>query len=203
MLVPILVAITFHEVAHGYTAYILGDPTAKNAGRLTLNPIKHLDPIGTIALFLIHIGWAKPVPIQPAFFEDPRRGLILTSLAGPAANIGLAAVFAALFHLLSFGAGGIIATGSPGLVQPLLYMCQIGVLINIALAVFNLLPVPPLDGSNILLGLLPPELGQMVQQYSTFGIVILIVLLFSGLVQHVIFPIIRGISSVFMVPMPI
>src|SRR6056297_3762640 len=84
--IPVLSAITFHEVAHGYSAYLLGDPTAKNAGRLTLNPIKHLDPIGAIALFLVKVGWAKPVPINPRYFKNPQKGIILVSLAGPVAN---------------------------------------------------------------------------------------------------------------------
>ena len=103
--VPVLMAITFHEVAHGYTAYLLGDPTAKNAGRLTLNPIKHLDPIGALALFLVKVGWAKPVPIDPRYFANPRKGMILVSLAGPVTNFILAVLFGLLFHLLLFGYG--------------------------------------------------------------------------------------------------
>jgi len=198
--IPVLSAITMHELAHGYIAYLLGDPTAKNAGRLTLNPIKHLDPIGTIALFLVKIGWAKPVPINAAYFANPRQGLILVSVAGPATNFLLAVVFALIFHLLSallYTSAG--ATTLPVL-QPLMYMCQAGVLINIGLGVFNLLPVPPLDGSNILAGILPPNLAQAFLRHSTYGFIILIVLLISGGAQKVIIPLIYGIGG-FLVPL--
>ena len=198
--VPVLLAITLHEVAHGYTAYLLGDPTAKNAGRLTLNPIKHLDPIGAIALFLVKIGWAKPVPINAAYFANPRQGLILVSIAGPAVNFLLSAVFALLFHLLSALLYTSAGSAALPVLKPLLYMCQAGVLINIGLAVFNLLPVPPLDGSNILAGMLPPRLAQSFMQHSTYGLIILVLLLVSGAAQKVIIPIIYGLGG-FLVPL--
>ncbi len=192
---PVLLAITLHELAHGYTAYLLGDPTAKNAGRLTLNPLKHLDPIGTIALFLIKIGWAKPVPINAAYFSNMRQGLILVSVAGPAINYALAVVFALAFHLLSLiyysGAG----SAALPVLEPLLLMCQAGVLINIGLGTFNLLPVPPLDGSNILAGLLPPQWARVFLQHSTYGIIILVIFLISGGAQKVIIPIIYGLGG--------
>mgnify|MGYP000131934289 CR=1 FL=1 len=170
MALPVLLAITVHEVAHGYVAFLLGDPTAKNAGRLTLNPIKHLDLVGTIALFLIHIGWAKPVPINAAFFANPKKGLVLVSIAGPAANFLLAVVFALLFHIVS-PSGGLSGIAGLGPVQ---YMFLIGVIVNIGLGIFNLLPIPPLDGSNILLGILPPRLGNMLIQYRTYGFLVLV-----------------------------
>ena len=197
---PVLLAITLHELAHGYTAYLLGDPTAKNAGRLTLNPIKHLDPIGTIALFLIKIGWAKPVPINAAYFSNLRRDLILVSIAGPAVNFVLAAVFALLFHLLYAALSTAADSAALPVLEPLLYMCQAGVLINIGLGTFNLLPVPPLDGSNILAGILPPRWAQAFLQNSTYGIVILVLLLVSGVAQKVIVPIIYGLGG-FLVPL--
>ena len=197
---PVLLAITLHELAHGYTAYLLGAPTAKNAGRLTLNPIKHLDPIGTIALFLIKIGWAKPVPINAAYFSNLRRDLILVSIAGPAVNFVLAAVFALLFHLLYAALSTAAGSAALPVLEPLLYMCQAGVLINIGLGTFNLLPVPPLDGSNILAGLLPPKWARAFLQNSTYGIVILVLLLVSGVAQKVIVPVIYGLGG-FLVPL--
>jgi len=114
--VPVLVAITFHEVAHGYSAYLLGDPTAKNAGRLTLNPIKHLDPIGAIALFLVKVGWAKPVPINPQYFRQPRSGIIIVSFAGPLVNFILAIAFALIFQGILF----VFGTSSNPMLQEIL-----------------------------------------------------------------------------------
>lgn len=193
--IPVLSAITFHEVAHGYLAYLLGDPTAKNAGRLTLNPIKHLDPIGAIALFLVKVGWAKPVPIEPRYFKNPQKGIILVSLAGPVANFILAVVFALIFHLLVIIFGMATGQTTVNIIQPLLYMCQAGVLVNIGLGVFNLLPVPPLDGSNILAGFLPPNWAQAYLQNSKFGFIILILLLITGVAQKVIVPVIYTMGS--------
>ncbi len=200
LLIPVLSAITLHELAHGYMAYLLGDPTARNAGRLTLNPIKHLDPVGTIALFLIHIGWAKPVPINAAYFANQRQGLILVSVAGPATNFMVAVVFALFFHLFSLLLYTSAGSGAIPVLEPLMYMCQAGVLINIGLGVFNLLPVPPLDGSNILAGILPPHLAQAFLKHSTYGFIILILLLVSGGAQKVILPIIYGMGG-FLVPL--
>jgi len=192
--VPVLMAITFHEVAHGYTAYLLGDPTAKNAGRLTLNPIKHLDPIGALALFLVKVGWAKPVPVDPRYFANPRQGMILVSLAGPVTNFILAVVFGLLFHALLFGYGHMGGSGS--IAQPLIYMCQAGVLVNLGLGIFNLLPIPPLDGSNILAGLLPPHLAQAYLRNSKYGFVVLIILFLTGAVHKVIVPVIYTLASI-------
>jgi Zn-dependent protease len=194
--VPVLMAITFHEVAHGYVAYLLGDPTAKMAGRLTLNPIKHLDPIGTLALFLVKVGWAKPVPVNPRYFQNPRQGMILVSIAGPLTNFVLAVAFAALFHVIvaMYGympQGG----GSMGILEPVLYMCQAGVLVNLGLGLFNLLPIPPLDGSNILAGLLPPHLAQSYMQSAKYGFIILIILFLTGAVHKVIVPVLYTLAS--------
>ncbi|MFP4428549.1 MAG: site-2 protease family protein [Desulfovermiculus sp.] len=193
--VPVLMAITFHEVAHGYVAYLLGDPTAKSAGRLTLNPLKHLDPIGTLALFLVKVGWAKPVPINPRYFHNPRQGLIWVSLAGPVTNFILAVVFALAFHALVAIYGSMPQGRSMGAIEPLAYMCQAGVLVNLGLGLFNLLPIPPLDGSNILAGLLPPHLAQTYMQSSKYGFIILIVLFLSGAVHKVIVPILYTMAS--------
>ena len=193
--VPVLAAITFHEVAHGYAAFLLGDPTAKDAGRLTLNPIKHLDPLGAIALFIVKIGWAKPVPINPRYFKHPQHGLMITSIAGPACNFLLAVIFAIIFHALILFFGTTNSDNVLNIVQPILKMCQAGVIVNIGLGIFNLLPIPPLDGSNILAGLLPPELAEKFMQNSKYGFVILILLLLTGIVQKVIVPVIYGLAS--------
>ena len=193
--IPVLSAITFHEVAHGYVAYLLGDPTAKAAGRLTLNPIKHLDPIGALALFLVKVGWAKPVPINPAYFQNPSKGLILVSLAGPATNFLLAGLMALGFHLLSWFYVEFSTPSTLFLFRPLALIFLYGVLINIGLGVFNLLPIPPLDGSNILAGFLPPKLARTYLQNAKYGFIILIVLFFTGTVHKIILPLITILGS--------
>jgi Zn-dependent protease len=194
--VPVLMAITFHEVAHGYVAFWLGDPSARNAGRLTFNPIKHLDPIGALALFLVKVGWAKPVPVNPRYFKDPRKGMILVSIAGPITNFILAVFFSIAFHLLLWGFGHNQQALVISAVQPLIYMCQAGVLVNLGLGVFNLLPIPPLDGSNIVAGLLPQRYVDSFLSFGKYGLIVLIVLFLSGAVQKVIIPIIYGLASV-------
>jgi Zn-dependent protease len=196
--VPVLMAITFHEVAHGYVAYLLGDPTAKSAGRLTLNPIKHLDPIGTLALFLVKVGWAKPVPINPRYFQNPRQGLIWVSLAGPVTNFILAVLFALAFHALIAVYGHMPQGKAMGVFKPLAYMFQAGVLVNLGLGLFNLLPIPPLDGSNILAGLLPPQLAKKYMQSAKYGFIILIILFLTGTVHKVIVPVLYTIASWFL-----
>jgi Zn-dependent protease len=187
--VPFLMAITFHEYAHGYVAYRLGDPTAKNEGRLTLNPIKHLDPMGTLVLVLTRmIGWAKPVPVDPRYFRDPRKGMVYVSLAGATANFILALVFALLFRaLILFMGSGITPTGLQLLV-PALLMCQAGVFLNLYLGAFNLLPIPPLDGSKVLAGLLPPHLAIGYMQIERYGMLLIILLIFLGAFRYLLAP---------------
>lgn len=190
LVVPFLSAITFHEVAHGYAAYLLGDPTAKNAGRLTLNPLKHLDVMGTLVLVLTRlIGWAKPVPVDSRYFKDPVRGMMLVSLAGPAANLCLALVFALAVHLLE--ASGIAHTRQNMLVlQPLSAILFLGVQINLVLCFFNLLPIPPMDGSNILAGLLPPQLRVQFLQLGRYGMFIVLALAVTGLLGSILSPLV-------------
>ncbi len=188
--IPLFMGITCHEVAHGYIAYLLGDPTAKNAGRLTLNPIKHLDPLGTIVLVVTRrIGWAKPVPINPAYFHNQRRDVLLVSAAGPAANFLLGLVFYFLYLVLN----NILPMLSPMVQEkvaaPLIYITTAGVLVNIILGIFNLIPVPPLDGSKILASLLPPEMANKYMQVERFGFLIILVLVFTGVLQ-------KGLGSV-------
>ncbi len=161
----ILFALTIHEYAHGWVADRLGDPTARIAGRLTLNPLSHLDPLGTLMLFLVHFGWAKPVPVDPSFLRNPKRDMMWISLAGPAANVASAVLLGWVVRLL-------VGIGLHAGV--LLVILQYGVMINVVLAVFNLIPIPPLDGSKILMGLLPPEQAFHFQQLERRGPLILL-----------------------------
>ncbi|GAB6038596.1 site-2 protease family protein [Fundidesulfovibrio butyratiphilus] len=188
-LVPMLVAITFHEVAHGYAAYLLGDPTAKRAGRLTLNPIKHLDPLGALAFVLTRIiGWAKPVPIDPRFFANPRSGMMLVSLAGPAANFALAVASALVLGGLDTLHQFVPPPWSASVVVPLAYMSVASIQVNLALGLFNLLPIPPLDGGHILAGLLPPRAGYELERLAPFGFFIVLALAVTGLLGGLIGP---------------
>ena len=194
--VPILLAVTVHEMAHGYAALHFGDPTAKMAGRLTLNPLKHLDPIGTLAFIITQmVGWAKPVPVNPMNFKNPRQDMLWVSAAGPAANILMAFAFSLMLRLILIGYGVL-----PGfLIEPLYLIARAGVFLNVGLAVFNLLPIPPLDGSGILSGLLPPHLARQYDEIGRYGFVILLILIFTGLVDKIIVPIIKFLVSIFLV----
>ncbi len=154
-----LIALTVHEYSHAYAAYKMGDDTAKNFGRLTLNPVKHLDPIGTICMIFLHVGWAKPVPVNMRNFKDPRKGFAITAVAGPVSNLVLA-FFSALLYLLVFALVRDMTFESVNftfnLISNTLMFISLFHSINIGLAIFNLLPVPPLDGSR-LLGIILPE----------------------------------------------
>ena len=185
-----LLAITVHEYTHGYVALRLGDPTAKLAGRLTFNPISHLDPIGTLALVLTRmIGWAKPVPVDPRYLKNPRQDMLWISLGGPAANMVTAIVLALLLHVVVF-----FLEGSPaGQVSnffgaPVFLILRFGVRINVVLAIFNLIPVPPLDGSSILAGMLPRDLAMQYEKLAPYGFIILLLLIFTGAVGYIILP---------------
>ncbi|WP_028575614.1 site-2 protease family protein [Desulfonatronovibrio hydrogenovorans] len=184
--IPLLMGITFHEVAHGYVAYRFGDPTAKNAGRLTLNPLKHLDPMGTLVLVLTRmIGWAKPVPINPSYFEDPRKGIFWVSLAGPLANFGLAVFFYILFNLV-LALQPVFSTGpAAAVLEPAMLICFYGIIVNIILGIFNLFPIPPLDGSKILATFLPGPVAGKFMQLEKYGFIILILLIFLGVFGHI------------------
>lgn len=194
---PILLALSFHEFAHGWVADRLGDPTARQAGRLTMNPLAHLDVLGTIMIFIAHIGWAKPVPINPYNLRDPARDVVWVSLAGPAANLLMALGFGLVFRTLILG--DLLGP----LPQPVLYMISFGVVINIVLAVFNLIPIPPLDGSRILGGLLPVELQREYRKLDRFGPMLILVLVMGGYMLNIpilwwiIMPFIRFFSVLF------
>ncbi len=182
---PFLFAVTFHELAHGYVAWNLGDPTAKNAGRLTLNPLKHLDPLGVIAFIIMKIGWARPVPVNPRYFKDPQKGMLLVALAGPGANLVLAVASAILVKLL------LLAPALPMFIlKPVAGMLVASVWINVMLAVFNCLPIPPLDGSKVLMGLLPPDMARSYEKLEPFGFILLLILFYLGIISRVIMPII-------------
>jgi Zn-dependent protease len=173
--IPLLYSIILHELAHGWVADRMGDPTAKWQGRLTLNPLKHLDPIGTFMLFIVGFGWAKPVPVNFNNIQDTRKGLILVSSAGIMANMLLAFVAFFLFQLLSPTPGGVPAT-------LLYYLAQI----NIMLAAFNLIPIPPLDGSKILMGFLSERLQYSLSRLEPYGFFVIIGLLYLGALDPLI-----------------
>jgi Zn-dependent protease len=195
---PLLLALTLHELAHGYVALRFGDETARWAGRLTLNPIKHMDPLGTFFILFGMItrtpviGWAKPVPVNPHNLRRPHIDMIWVALAGPAMNL-LLAVASALaikwFPDPSWWATSPLATG---IAIPLYGMLNASMWINVGLAIFNLLPVPPLDGARVLNGILPRRQAITFSQLEPYGFIILLVLFMSGAIQQVIFPLIRG-----------
>lgn len=196
--IPIfIVAIVIHEVAHGWVANKLGDPTARTLGRLTLNPMVHIDPFGTVILPILLIvmhspvifGWAKPVPINFFGLNNPKRDIIWVGLAGPLANIVFAfmlfILFSVLFHLLPVI--WIPLTGS---------IISYSILVNLVLAAFNLIPIPPLDGSRILFGLLPTRLAVKYMRIERYGILILFLLLWFGLIDWFVIPIISALAKI-------
>jgi Zn-dependent protease len=197
-LLPILFAITLHEAAHGWVAMHFGDKTALLAGRISLNPLRHIDLIGTILVPAVLIamgsififGWAKPVPVNWQNLYQPRRDMALVALAGPSANLFMALLWACIAKL------GIALSGSDGsdsFFAVLIHMGQAGMIINLLLMIFNLFPIPPLDGSRVLSSLLPPHWAILYNKIEPFGFVILLVLLFSG----ALFPILKPIFILF------
>ena len=191
---PVLFAITVHEVAHGWVAKLLGDPTAERLGRLTLNPIKHIDPVGTVLvpaalLFLITMtgsgflfGWAKPVPVTWENLRHPKRDMIFVAAAGPGANLLMAILWGVIAQL------GHVWPGSAGPNSALVSMGEWGILINVVLMVFNLLPLPPLDGGRVAVGLLPGRWAYQLSRIEPFGFPILLTLMITGLLWVAIGP---------------
>ena len=197
---PILLALTFHEYAHAYVANRLGDDTAKKGGRLSLNPLRHLDPLGTIMIFLVHFGWAKPVPVNPYRLKNPKKDMLWISAAGPLANMALAFASGMLFRLLVATSETPDRTSSTGL---LIYVVFMSLQINLALAIFNVLPIAPLDGSKILSGLLPARFGKMFYIMERYGPFILLGLIIFGsatgvsILGGIIWPFVKFFSNLF------
>lgn len=187
LLAVLIASLSFHEAAHAWAADRLGDPTARRLGRLSLNPLVHLDPIGTVLFPLVAIatgvpliGWAKPVPVDFRNLRTPRRDFALVAAAGPASNLVLAAAGALVFALVR---------GSGDDLGQIAYSVAFFVMMNVLLAVFNLIPVPPLDGGNILLGVLPPSMVGVVERIRPYGILVLYGLMFSGLLARATHPV--------------
>lgn len=192
---PVIFAITVHEAAHGFAARFFGDMTADRAGRITLNPLKHIDPIGTIlvpALTLlvggILFGWAKPVPVDFSRLRNPKRDMLWVAAAGPASNFVMA-LFWALMIKLSVSSPNIYS-------EPMALMGQAGVMINVVLMVLNLLPLPPLDGGRIAVSLLPNHMAYKYAQVERFGLIILIGLLATGILGRIMDPFIDGVIQI-------
>lgn len=202
----LLFSVVVHEVAHGWMALYLGDPTARDMGRLTLNPIPHIDPIGSIAVPLlsyfsagaVFIAWAKPVPVNPMYFRNIRRDDILVSVVGPLSNLAVAFACAVLY-VLSTRLIGPLENLSDGLTQQaalfVTRMFAAGITLNIFLTVFNLIPVPPLDGSHVLSSLLPPAIGERFRQIGFFGILVVILLMRIGPFRDFIFAVVLTIRE--------
>lgn len=189
----IILGFSFHEFAHAFTAYKLGDDTAKNQGRLTLDPVAHIDPVGFIMLLLVHFGWAKPVPVNTRNFKYPKRDDMLVSIAGPISNFLIAILLAGIIKLF-------IVFNVPDnfFVQTIATVIGLGVVVNIGLGIFNLLPIPPLDGSHLLFNLLPPKYSYKLMEYSNVIMIIMLVLLFTGVLGGIIGPAIEwGVGLVY------
>ena len=191
---PVIFAITVHEAAHGYAARYFGDMTAHQAGRISLNPVRHIDPIGTILVPILTMfaggilfGWAKPVPVDFSRLRNPKRDMLWVAAAGPASNLMMGIFWA---FVLSFS-----AAAPADFATPLAYMAQAGIMINVVLMVLNLLPLPPLDGGRIAVSLLPNRLAKRYARIEQYGFIILLVLLFTGILSKIMDPFIRASLS--------
>jgi len=192
---PVVLAVVLHEVAHGWVADKLGDDTARWMGRLTLNPLKHIDPIGTVVIPIALIvmgspflfGYAKPVPVNFRKLRRPKQDMVWVALAGPVTNILLAVISAALLWVAVH-----LPESALWVAEPLALMCQASILINLVLCIFNLIPLPPLDGGRVAVGLLPGRAAYQLSRLEPFGFLIIVLLLISGFFQATLGPIIMG-----------
>jgi len=198
---PVLIAITFHELSHGFIANKLGDPTAKMMGRLTINPIAHIDLFGTIIMPLLLLiftngqfvfGYAKPVPINPMNFKNPRRDMAISAAGGPATNILLAIVSMLMlklgvFPLLSFAPEGM----ATAVLEPIAMMLKSSIIINVVLASFNLIPIPPLDGGRVVVGFLPHKQAMSFSKIEPFGFIIVIILIYTHIADYFVMPLVN------------
>ena len=191
--IPALICITLHELSHGLAAFALGDDTARRTGRLSLNPLKHLDPMGLLMMVVFHVGWAKPVPVNMYRFKNPRRGMALTAAAGPLSNIVISIVFLFLYGLFY------LPLGKSQVGIYVLSMLELTAYISIGLAVFNLLPVPPLDGSKLVFSLISEENYRKLMHYERYGSVLMFVLVASGVLGKPLSALISAVYS-FLVP---
>ncbi len=195
-LLPVLFAITMHEAAHGWVASRLGDPTARQLGRISINPLRHIDVVGTVIVPMVTFflsgfifGWAKPVPINPRYFKQPLLDMAVVAAAGPASNFIMGCAWA-LFGFLSLRLLGHSQTGV------FLYeMGKSGILINVILMVLNLIPIPPLDGGRVLAGILPPQLAVSYMKLEPFGMIIIVLLLISGMLGTIMWPMVLYFSK--------
>lgn len=201
-ILPVLFAIVIHEISHGFVAKKFGDNTAYMLGRLTLNPFKHIDPVGTILVPLLMLvffnfafGWAKPVPVDWRNLHNPRRDMVYVAAAGPLSNLLMAIGWGLIIHLAALLPNSLLF-----LKEPLIFMGAIGTFINVILMVFNLLPIPPLDGGRVAVGLLPPRLARALSQVEPYGLIIIVLLLvsgfFGGFLMPIIFLVIRLIEII-------
>ena len=184
--IPSLICITLHELSHGFVAYRLGDDTAQRAGRLTLNPLKHLDPMGLLMMLVFHFGWAKPVPVNMMRFKNPKKGMALTALAGPGCNLLITVVFLFLYGALQKP----LSDSSAG--KTVLELLELTAYISLGFCIFNLIPVPPLDGSKILFSALSDSAYWKLMQYERYGSIMLIVLVWTGVLGRPLSRLIRG-----------